>query len=108
MRQTLLFDFYGDLLTEHQREVYEDVVCNDTSFSELAAREGVSRQSIHELVRKCDRLMEKYEQKLHMMEQFLWLKKMVQQIRDDAAPGNDPQEQMSRIRDLCDQILEDL
>ncbi len=108
MRQTLLFDFYGDLLTEHQREVYEDVVCNDTSFSELAAREGVSRQSIHELVHKCDRLMENYEKKLHMMEQFLWLKKMIQQIRDDASSEEDLPEQMSRIRSLCDQILEDL
>ena len=35
-RQALLYDFYGELLTEHQRRVYEDVVLNDYSLSEIA------------------------------------------------------------------------
>ena len=34
--QTMLFDFYGELLTEHQRRVYEDAVYNDLSLSEIA------------------------------------------------------------------------
>ena len=34
--QGLLYDFYGELLTEHQRRVYEDVVFNDMSLSEIA------------------------------------------------------------------------
>ena len=33
LEQTLLYDFYGELLTEHQRQVYEDVVLNDFSLS---------------------------------------------------------------------------
>lgn len=37
LEQTLLYDFYGELLTEHQRQVYEDVVLNDFSLSEVAA-----------------------------------------------------------------------
>ena len=40
LEQTLLYDFYGELLTEHQRQVYEDVVLNDFSLSEVAARES--------------------------------------------------------------------
>ena len=32
-RQALLYDFYGELLTEHQRNIYEDVVLNDYSLS---------------------------------------------------------------------------
>ena len=35
LRQTLLYDFYGELLTEHQKQVYEDVVLNDYSLSEV-------------------------------------------------------------------------
>ena len=35
-RQALLYDFYGELLTKHQQNVYEDVVLNDYSLSEVA------------------------------------------------------------------------
>ena len=42
--QGLLYDFYGELLTEHQRRVYEDVVFNDMSLSEIAEEQGISRQ----------------------------------------------------------------
>ena len=50
VQQTLLFDFYGELLTKHQQRIYEDVVCNDMSYSEVAAQQGVSRQGIHDLI----------------------------------------------------------
>ena len=40
VQQTLLYDFYGELLTEHQRRIYEDVVLNDYSLSEVAADFG--------------------------------------------------------------------
>ena len=39
-RQALLYDFYGELLTEHQRSIYEEVVLNDFSFSEVAEDQG--------------------------------------------------------------------
>ena len=45
-RQALLYDFYGELLTEHQQNVYEDVVLNDYSLSEVAQDQGISRQSV--------------------------------------------------------------
>ena len=48
LEQTLLYDFYGELLTKHQKEIYEDVVLNDYSFSEVAQERGVSRQGVHE------------------------------------------------------------
>ena len=39
-RQVFLYDFYGELLTEHQKRVYEDVVLNDMSLSEIAEELG--------------------------------------------------------------------
>ena len=44
VKQSLLYDFYGELLTEHQRSIYEDVVYNDMSLSEIAEENGISRQ----------------------------------------------------------------
>ena len=44
LKQTLLYDFYGELLTEHQKEIYEQVVLEDYSLSEIAKEAGISRQ----------------------------------------------------------------
>ena len=41
VEQTLLYDFYGELLTPHQRKIYEDVVFNDMSLSEIAEEQGI-------------------------------------------------------------------
>ena len=68
--RTLLFDFYGELLTERQQEIYEDVVMNDMSLSEAAEAYGISRQGIHDTLRRCERAMQEMEQKLHAVEQF--------------------------------------
>lgn len=68
--KTLLYDFYGELLTAHRREIYEEVVFNDMSLSEAAEEYGVSRQGIHDIIRKCDEALRSYENKLHMVEQF--------------------------------------
>ena len=42
IEEALLYDFYGELLTEHQRSIYEDVVYNDMSLSEIAEENGIS------------------------------------------------------------------
>ena len=64
VEQGLLFDFYGELLTEHQRRIYEDMVLNDLSPSEIAKEQGISRQSVHDLKKRCDKILEEYETKL--------------------------------------------
>ncbi len=49
VQQALLYDFYGELLTEHQRKIYEDAVFGDLSLSEIAQEQGISRQGVHDL-----------------------------------------------------------
>ena len=51
VERALLYDFYGELLTEHQKQIYEDVVFNDLSFSEVAKERGISRQGVHDLMK---------------------------------------------------------
>lgn len=69
--QALLYDFYGELLTEHQKRIYELVVLEDYSYSEIAKDEGISRQSVHDMIRRCDALLEGYEEKLQLIAKFL-------------------------------------
>ena len=54
VEQTLLYDFYGELLTDHQKEIYEDAVFNDLSLSEIADQQGISRQGVLDLLKRCD------------------------------------------------------
>ena len=70
VEQGLLYDFYGELLTEHQRHIYEDVVFHDMSLSEIAEEQGISRQGVHDLIKRCDKLLSGYEQKLGLVQKF--------------------------------------
>ena len=101
VEQTLLYDFYGELLTEHQRSVYEDVVLNDYSCTEVAQERGISRQGVHDLIRRCDLILEDYEEKLHLVEKFLKIREKVEEIQNAA-------EEPSRVKALSREILEEL
>lgn len=79
--QTMLYDFYGELLTDHQRSIYEDVVYNDMSLGEIAEERGISRQGVHDLIRRCDRILQEYESKLHLVERFAKAKETVKEIK---------------------------
>ena len=78
VKQSLLYDFY----TEHQRNVYEDVIFNDMSLSEIAQEQGISRQGVHDLIKRCDRILAGYEEKLHLIEKFQETKQLVTEIRE--------------------------
>ena len=79
--QTMLFDFYGELLTEHQRSIYEDAVYNDMSLGEIAEERGISRQGVHDLIKRCDKILQDYESKLHLVERFVRAKETVLEIK---------------------------
>ena len=76
LKQTLLYDFYGELLTKHQKEIYEQAVLEDYSLSEIARDAGISRQGVHDMIRRCNKSLEDYEAKLHLVEKFMSVKKV--------------------------------
>lgn len=80
VRQSMLYDFYGELLTEHQKSIYEDVVVNDLSYSEIARLNGISRQGVYDMVKRCDKILEDYEEKLHLVHKFLSAKDKLKEI----------------------------
>ena len=60
-----LFDAYGPLLTEHQRELCELYYMCDLSLTEIAEQKGVSKQSVSDTLAKSRALLDAYEEKLH-------------------------------------------
>lgn len=81
VKQSLLYDFYGELLTEHQQEIYKEVVFNDLSLGEVASEQGISRQGVHDLVKRCDRILAGYEEKLQLVSKFQQTRTMGEEIK---------------------------
>lgn len=110
VEQTLLFDFYGELLTEHQQKIYTDAVFDDLSVSEIARNEGISRQGIHDLIKRCNKILNEYEERLHLVERFLKIKEQVREIKDLAKADNkeNETERFAKIDGIVSEILEEL
>ena len=112
LEQALLYDFYGELLTKHQKEVYEQFILDDLSLSEIAESAGISRQGVHDLIRRCQKSLEGYEKKLHLVERFLSVKEKVGQIDgildEWEKEKKNPEEIVERIRRISDAIIGEL
>ncbi|MDE7404750.1 MAG: DNA-binding protein [Lachnospiraceae bacterium] len=109
VEQGLLYDFYGELLTEHQKKIYEDVVYNDFSLAEIAKENGISRQGVHDLVRRCNRTLQDYEDKLHLVQRFMKIKDNISQLQELSADTEITREELiQKVGFLSRQILEEL
>lgn len=96
----MLYDFYGELLTQHQKKIYEDVIFHDLSLSEIADEQGISRQGVHDLIKRCDKILAGYEEKLHLVEKFARIKHNIQQINQLTED--------EQIKRLSNEIIEEL
>jgi uncharacterized protein len=65
-----LYDFYGALLTDKQRHCLKMHYLNDLSLAEIAAEFKVSRQAIHDILRRGEQILEEYEAKLGLVERY--------------------------------------
>lgn len=104
--QSLLYDFYGELLTEHQKRIYEDAVFHDMSLSEIAEEAGISRQGVHDLLKRCDKILSDYESKLHLVERFSKAKATVLEMVK--LTENPEEDNLAKLRQLGNQLLEEL
>ena len=102
-----LYDFYGELLTEHQRSVYEMSINDDLSLSEIADTLSVSRQAVHDILKRCDKLLQDYESRLHLVEKFMNIREDVVRI-NDLTSGNADSATLAEISRLSQLILEEL
>ena len=109
VEQGLLYDFYGELLTEHQKKIYEDVVYNDLSLAEIATEHGISRQGVHDMVRRCNRTLQGYEDKLHLIRRFMQVRVNVSRLQELTEDLELTREELiTQVRQLTGQILEEL
>ena len=87
---TLLYDFYGELLTEKQKAVITQHFLNDLSLNEVAIEHNITRQAVLDMIRRTEKLLLQYEDKLQLVKKYLVRKEKVSDVlkRLDAL-GND-------------------
>ncbi|MBQ3104889.1 MAG: DNA-binding protein [Lachnospiraceae bacterium] len=100
VKQGLLYDFYGELLTERQKQIYEDAVFSDMSLSELSDEYGISRQGVHDLLKRCDKTLAEYEAKLGLIARFQKIREKIEMIQRLTV--------QEEIRMLAEEIIEEL
>ena len=101
----LLYDFYGDLLTEHQQKIYSAVVFDDLSLGEISEEEGVSRQGIYDIIKRCDKILSGYEEKLKLIERFKAIKVKVSALdvlldKEEAVPASLKEKIKSELKEI--------
>ncbi len=77
-----LYDLYGDLLTEKQREYFEDYYFNNLSFSEMAENYDVSRNAIFKQLHITTDKLEEYEEKLGLLKKKKIIEEIIEEIDD--------------------------
>lgn len=103
----MLYDFYGDLLTERQRNIYQDAVYGDLSLSELADDYGISRQAVHDQIKRADKALEEYEQKLKLVERFEKIRQYSKELMK-ASEGSNDECLKATVKEYIEKINEQL
>ena len=84
LEMTLLFDYYGDLLTERQRSCVDMRYNQDLSLSEIAEELGVSRQGVYDNLSRAEALLRNMEEKTGCVQRAMKTRKAVREILDAA------------------------
>lgn len=69
-RMAMLFDFYGKLLTDKQQEMLAFYYEQDLSLGEIAEEFQISRQAVHDVIKRSEKILEQYEEKLGLVNKF--------------------------------------
>ena len=77
---SLLYDFYGQLLSKRQREVMELYHEENLTLAEIADEFGISRQGVHDALKNAEKSLNGYEEKLGLVAKFQKSTDAVQQI----------------------------
>jgi len=115
LRLSSLFNFYGNLLTDKQKEILEQYCDFDLSLGEIAENLGISRQAVYDTVKRAEKVLESYEEKLGLIAKFdLTIEKASLAIKEidlieakinTSSKFNDL-DQLEKVKQLINEIME--
>ena len=116
-RMALLYDFYGDMLTDRQKEFYDLYYNEDLSLAEIAENYGITRQGVRDVIVRAEAILTELEDKTgiirrfhKMQQQFLEIEtavKAISQRNDQRWQDDEVEIQCNRIRGVLDQLKQE-
>lgn len=107
---SILFDFYGELLKNHNKHIFEDHILNDLSLSEIGEEHGISRQGVYDIVKRCSKQLRECEDKLHLVDKFEMTKQKIGRIKEisETIKSTGDTNEIDVLIQLSENILNDL
>ena len=111
---SILYDFYGDLLKDKSKEVFTEYVFNDLSLAEIAEEKEITRQGVHDIIKRTSKKLREYEDSLHLIKKFRTIELNVNRIKElteeleEAGKSIDTKTIFDEIKDLSDDILQNI
>ena len=106
-RMTMLYDFYGELLTDRQKEFFDYYYNDDLSLSEIAENAGISRQGVRDVIVRAEAIMQEFEDKTHLIRRFEQMRGHIDAIcsaAEEVRVLNDRQFENARLAALAETI----
>ena len=83
-RMAMLFDFYGDVLTERQKEFYDLYYNEDLSLGEIAENHGITRQGVRDVIVRAEAILTDLEDKTGLIKRFHSMRRQLEDVQKDA------------------------
>ena len=106
-RMALLYDFYGDMLTDRQKEFYDLYYNEDLSLAEIAGNYGITRQGVRDVIVRAEAILTELEDKTGIIKRFHKMQEQFAQMEtavDAIAARNDERWQDDEVETLCGQL----
>lgn len=83
LKYSILFDYYGELFTDKQKEYFTDYYFNNLTLQEIADNNNVSRNAVHKNIKDILQKLDYYEDKLNLYSNKLKIEKLIENIDVD-------------------------
>ena len=107
-RMALLFDFYGDMLTDRQKEFYDLYYNEDLSLAEIAENYGITRQGVRDVIVRAEAILTELEDKTGIIKRFHKMHQQFSEMEEAVhaiAQRNDQRWQDDEVEIQCSRIL---
>ena len=116
-RMAMLYDFYGDLLTERQREFYDLYYNEDLSLAEIAENYGITRQGVRDVIVRAEAYLTEIEDKTGMIRRFHTMQGQLREIsectgrilalNDEHLNSQELEDLAGRVKSLTDTLIQE-
>ena len=116
-RMALLYDFYGDMLTDRQKEFYDLYYNEDLSLAEIAENYGITRQGVRDVIVRAEAYLTEIEDKTGLIRRFHTMQGQLREVADcagkilalnDAKLGSDELEALAgRVKSLSETLIQE-